>query len=406
MRAEQEPWLESAHAEVSLSEVSTYEPVVEASASTTVQHEWTAGTLIVDTGRLVAVIDPARGGRPRGPHRWGVARGRASGAISSRTRTAAGCGAWGVSTAAEGSPSSTPCPATSPRSTFAATPTGGLSVVADGLLDGRAVQRCFVFEHDRDSIEVRTTYAPADRRTVTLRLPAPGQISGLRMDQPGGVVTRPVSRQFDPTFWPVASWLATDPAARPGGRSLAVGSEMARAVSASADGRLEIVVARNATKELAWRVVPIPACPARGHERGVTTAWISMWWPGDASPSGLVADCIQLGPNPARRRLQEMAGRVLQLSSDDAGAGDGSGSLEVLAVKPADRGDGIIVRFIDWDHRPGRRVHLRTSLPLGGAQLCDVRERDLEPLEPLVRRDGTEVVVEPRTAITSVRLLP
>jgi hypothetical protein len=181
---------------------------------------------------------------------------------------------------------------------------------------------------------------------------------------------------------------------------------MTRAISASADGRIEIVVARNATKELAWRVLPIPACPARGHERGTTTARITLWWPSDPSPSNLVADCIELGPTADRRHLQRTVSRMLELSIDDsATAGDASSALEVLTLKPADRGDGIIVRVIDWDHRPGRRVHLRTPLPVVAAHLCDVRERDLQVLDLVSDANDTTIAVEPQTAITSVRLL-
>ncbi len=178
---------------------------------------------------------------------------------------------------------------------------------------------------------------------------------------------------------------------------------MARSVSATSDGRVEVVVARNATKEVAWRVVPIPACPARGHEPGVTTATISVWWPGAPTPSTLVDDCIRFGPNTARGRLQQLVGPLVRLRVEEGSEASG---LEVLALKPAGRGDGIIVRCIDWDHRPGRRILLHTTLPLIEAHLCDVRERDLDPVELRPRPDGTELLIEMDTAISSIRLLP
>lgn len=403
VRGEQEPWLDSAHAAVRRSGTTTHDSPVGPSTSTAVHHEWSDGTLRVECGRLVAIIDPARGASLRDVRLDGeLVMSDLGGDLVAYEDHG---GLWRMGGEYRGGRFAA-VDAMSDHGAAVrveATPTGGLSVIADGRLDGRAVQRCYRFEHDRDSIEIRVAYAPGDRRTVTLRLPAPGRLSGLQMDQPGGVVSRPVSRHFEPTFWPVASWLAAAPPDGAGHRTLAVGCDMTRAVSATSDGRVEVVVARNATKEVAWRVVPIPACPARGHEPGVTTATISVWWPGAPTPSTLVDDCIRFGPNTARGRLQQLVGPLVRLRVEEGSEASG---LEVLALKPAGRGDGIIVRCIDWDHRPGRRILLHTTLPLIEAHLCDVRERDLDPVELRPRPDGTELLIEMDTAISSIRLLP
>ena len=186
--------------------------------------------------------------------------------------------------------------------------------------------------------------------------------------------------------------------------SLAIGVEMTRAVMVRPDATLEVVVARNAVKELAWGFVPILACPARGHERGETSAAVAMCWGENDAPWSQGRRARSLVEDPVRRRFTDAVGQVLTVGS---GPHDADASpVEVLAVKPASRGEGIVVRLIDRSGCGTVRAVLRTVMPLERAVMCDVRERDLGRLEVHPRGSGAEVsIVEPGSVI-SVRLLP
>lgn len=409
VRVEQEPWLATALDAVDRIRQTAGEggaPTNTATAPTSdrgaVHNEWVGGLLRVDTGPLVATVDPERGGALTEVRCDGVVVMRGVGADVIAYDD--GGGLWRMGGEYGGGRFAL-CDELSRRAADVAVNVGDdgrVEVVADGVLDGIDVKRRFYFEPGGRSIEVRTECAAGERRTVALRLAAPGAIGGLRMDQPGGVVERPTQRHFTPTFWPVSSWLSTESEQGACGSQLAIALDMSRAVSASPSGQVEIVVARNAPKEFAWKVVPIPAFPARGHDPGRTTATVTMWWPHQADTAELVRFAIDRGPNADRRLLRSTAGRVVQLGHAGGEAGDG---LEVLALKPAQRGDGVIVRFIDWDHAPGRRVRLRTSLPLADASLCDVRERDLGSVDLVERDGGFELEFAPQTSVTTVRLV-
>lgn len=220
------------------------------------------------------------------------------------------------------------------------------------------------------------------------------------MDQPGGVVVRPLRRGFDPTLWPVASWLVAQ-GTQP---SLAIGVEMTRAVTVRSDATVEVVVARNAVQERAWRFVPILACPARGHEPGETEAAIALRWATDEAPWLQGHRAASLVEDPLHARFKAAVERLFTLEDD--GRVDGVSPLEVLAVKPADRGEGIVVRLADRTGQGAIRAKLRIVMPLASATLCDVRERDLEPAEFRTYETGSEVSIAAERSVASVRLIP
>lgn len=140
---------------------------------------------------------------------------------------------------------------------------------------------------------MNTRTAARDRRTVTLALPTGAATGTVTMDQPGGIITRPAVRHFDPTFWPVSTWLTIDGAVDGEAPAAALAVEMTRAIAARPDGTAEVIVARNATKERAWRIVPILACPAKGHEPGETTATVALWWPLAGAPADLTSNALR-----------------------------------------------------------------------------------------------------------------
>jgi len=279
---------------------------------------------------------------------------------------------------------------------------GGLEVALDTELDGLPLRRLYRFQAASPLIRLRVEGRAADGRTVTVRFHT-GLLAGrLAMDQPGGVVVRPPARIYEPTFWPLQHFLHLHDAE--GGRGLALWLRRPGAVSYQPDGRLEVVALRNANRERAFGLLPIPATPATGHERASYAFDYALWFTsaGDWQENGVDRQARAL----SRSALDELAfpgGAPFSTQGTLAASPvtvDHPG-VDVIAVKPASRGQGLIARLHTFTTplptvtlaAPGRIIQ--------SAFLCDARERDLEPLE---LRDGLVHLPMPG-AIATVRLL-
>ncbi|MEA1958635.1 MAG: hypothetical protein U9N44_03040 [Chloroflexota bacterium] len=273
---------------------------------------------------------------------------------------------------------------------------GAIEVTCDSIIDGETVRRSMWFSGDSPVIRMRVEGRAVERRTVTVRFDSGVAADGLAMDQPGGAVIRPPRKIYDPTFWPMQSFVHILDGAS--GRGVALFTELPSAVSYRPDGRIELIALRNAVRERAFGFLPIPANPAIGHEREPCIFDYSiMFTPsGDWRENGIPAIARKLLETPwddaGRAALRRLAASVTIVDRPD---------VFVTVVKPASRGDGIIVR-LETLTAAGSPV----ALTLGGrtvraAFLCDARERDIEPL---VVRDGSAVVVMPGNIVTA-RLL-
>ena len=271
----------------------------------------------------------------------------------------------------------------------------GVRVVVDAVLEHRSVVLVVDFPDRTPAVVVDSRVASRLRRTVTLVWRGVAGADGIVMHQPGGVVTRPLQRRYVPTFWPLHSWAVTTPAGLPTTASLAVATAVPTALHVHPGGTTDVVIARTAPRELAWGVVPLLG-PAMGHERGVASAQIAFGWHEQVTMAHRTGRRLQaLADGVAGRRVPAWA---VTVDDDDT---------EVLSVKPADRGEGVVVRLRSWG-APGEgtrqaRIALDPSVHavVTRAWRCDSNERDLAPL-PVV--DGA-VIVDIDRHLTSVRVV-
>jgi hypothetical protein len=182
------------------------------------------------------------------------------------------------------------------------------------------------------------------------------------------------------------------------GRGLALCLGMPGAASYRPDGRLETIALRNATCERAFGLFPLLGLPAVGHERASHTfGYAILFTPaGDWLENGIlqVAQSIQDNPWDTTGYAELRALAASAVTTDQP-------EVVVVAVKPASRGEGLIVRLSTLTYFGLPVAVTVRDRRLKAAFLCDARERDRRPLEV---HGQTARLVMPGT-IATVRLL-
>lgn len=272
----------------------------------------------------------------------------------------------------------------------------GLEIISSAELNGETFRRLMWFSNDSLVIHCRVEGIAAEGHSVTVRFTTGISSKNLVMDTPGGIVVRPPKRIYEPTFWPLHHFvhLQDDDT----GRGLAILQPMPGAISYQPNGQLELVAMRNATREKVFGLIGIPGNPASGHERESYAFEYALLFTqnGDWQDNNIhfVARGIANNPwsNSRDTELRRLADSVVTTDSTD---------VWVTAIKPASRGEGVIVRLYTPVLPESPVVVTAPYFKVIGAFLCDARERDLRPLEV---QDGTIRVAMPGTVAT-IRLL-
>jgi hypothetical protein len=239
-------------------------------------------------------------------------------------------------------------------------------------------------EAGADRLRVTATGATPRGSTTLLRVVAAQPTATVRIGAAAGVTELPLSRLFDPTFWPAVRFAAH------GNTVLTLSASTG--VHAAADGALEWMVFRNANDEK-----PCTSLGADGTDDTTTVVTFELGAASGALDTALeTARSIALSrpmlaiAEPAHGGALPATGRLLQL--------DGTGGL-ITAVKRADRGTGVVVHVL----RPeagARDVTLSPgTLTWSSASRPDLLERDDQALDL-----GAPIHLD--AALTAVRLQP
>lgn len=272
----------------------------------------------------------------------------------------------------------------------------GLEVVNRIELDGQEFVRKMWFENESPVIRCRVEGKAAEGHSVVVRFLTSILFQTLTMDTSGGIIVRPPKRIYDPTFWPLHQFVHLRESAD--GRGLVLLQPLPGAVSCEPEGRVELVAMRNATREKAFGLINLPANPASGHERESYAFEYAFAftekgnWHDNNLP--FLARGIAKSPwnTSSKPELDALVESIVTTDTPD---------VWVTAVKPASRGEGIIVR-LNALAVPGSTVALSVhQLRITKVFLCNARERDLEPLEI---SNGTVRLRMPGT-IATIRLV-
>ena len=217
------------------------------------------------------------------------------------------------------------------------------------------------------------------------------------MDTPGGVVTRPPRRIYQPTFWPLQHFIHLQD--DDDGSGLAVLLAMPGAISFQPDGSIELAALRNATREKILGIIGVPGNPAVGHEKMDYAFDYALFftqagdWQENDIPSAAQNVVNNPWDSPDRAALRSHAASIITTDCPD---------VCVTAFKTASRGEGIIVRLYAPSLPKSDVIIAAHHFTINKAFLCDARERDLGPLEV---RNGVARVAMPGTSAT-IRLVP
>lgn len=273
----------------------------------------------------------------------------------------------------------------------------GVEIESKVKLKGRRFLRTIRFDRETPVIYGRIEGKAAEGHSVIVRINTGIFAEEITMDTPGGVVVRPPAKIYETTFWPLHRFAYLHDEKSDIG--IAVFLPMPGAVHYRPDGRIELMAVRNATRETAFGCIKLPANPAAGHERDNIVFEYALLFTrrGSWRYNGLQRLASGLFPGPLSdegdRTGREKAGSVITTDNPD---------VEIIAIKPASRGRGMIVRL---SALVIPRLPIRVSaryFDVTGAFLCDSRERDLRPLE--VKNGGVQVNME--GTITTIRLMP
>jgi len=272
----------------------------------------------------------------------------------------------------------------------------GLEITSSVILNGKTIQRLMWFNNDLPIIRCRVEGRAAEGHSVTIRFLTDIFASKLIMDTPGGVVSRPIQRIYDPTFWPLQHFIHLQDDVD--GSGLAVFLTSPGAISYQSDGSIELVAFRNATQEKIFGIINIPGNPAAGHEKANYIFDYALYFTrhGDWEENNISYTSRSIGDNPwgdsDRAALCNLTASIITTDNPN---------VWVAAIKTASRGEGIIVR-LNAASAPELDVTITAKhFAISKAFLCDARERNLGSLEVW---DGTVRIAMSGTAAT-IRLI-
>jgi hypothetical protein len=263
-------------------------------------------------------------------------------------------------------------------------------------LRGQSLHKQIWIRNDTPWIHFQIIGRAASHHTFTVRFMLALEASKLVMDAPGGIVSRPLKKVYDPTYWPLHRFIHLVDTTS--GEGIAIFQRHPGAVSYNKEGMLELVAFRNAHRERAYGFLPQPGNPAWGSEKeDFVFEYALMFTPrGNWQDNRLpqIAKSFRLSAKSYKRRrhLWTLAASHFSIDRED---------VTVTAAKAASRGEGWVLRLCS-SSAMGKPIQIKClRSEVMEAYLCDARERDLGVLEV---EDGVVYLEMPGT-IATLRLL-
>ena len=249
-----------------------------------------------------------------------------------------------------------------------------IEIISTVTINESPIERRMWLSADSPLIHCRVTGIAPVGQSVVVRLNTGLCGDTLIMDTAGGLVSRPATRVYNPTFWPLYQFAHVQD--RTSGRGLAIMQPLPGALSYQPDGTIELIAMRNANRETAFGFLKLPANPATGYEREIYTYEYALLFTdhGDwqANQVDVIARDTTKSPwsDASQPTLHTYAHQLIRTDTPH---------VTVTTIKPASRGAGVIVR-LDAVTVPQAPVRLMLHLPATRAFVCDARERNDDEL--------------------------
>ena len=250
----------------------------------------------------------------------------------------------------------------------------GLEITHQVALDGESFVQTLWIDGDSPVIRCRVLGKAPIGHSVVVHLATGITARTLTMDAAGGMVQRPPTRVYDPTFWPLyqLAHLRDDTS----GRGIAILQPLPGALSYQPDGHVELIAMRNANRETAYGFIKLPANPATGYETESYAYEYALICTAQGDWHANHLDTMQrtIPWTPRHQYSTALHDVVATLVRTD------TPQVQISAVKPAAQGNGIIVR-VQTLAVPTHPVRLDVkALEATQAFVCDAREQTLAPI--------------------------
>jgi hypothetical protein len=231
------------------------------------------------------------------------------------------------------------------------------------------------------------------KHTITMQFATHIETDKITMENPGGIITRNQEKLYSPTFWNVQQFSFIQDNTTSAG--VAIFFENSGAIALRPKGILEPIALRNAQREIAYGILPIPATPAVGNELEDCTFTCALLFTaeGDWKQNNLPNQARNLQSPPWTAEKIHPTPFISQLFTTNRP------DVIITSIKPAWRGNGIIIRL--FAYAPVDTIaHVYAKMPIEQATLCDARERDISSLQV----DGRSVILPVLNSITTIRV--
>jgi alpha-mannosidase len=148
-------------------------------------------------------------------------------------------------------------------------------------------------------------------------------------------------------------------------------------ISCNNGGEMELVVMRNTRKEKAFGIFPLMGFPAAGADHDKQTLDYAVlptdsggWWENRLHKLGESV----LHPHwrdPEEAAMMALSDSLIMIDNEE---------LSIMAIKRAQRGDGLIVRLFMPFPKGEEVILAMKNRDIKEASLCDARERDREKI--------------------------